>query len=157
MSDACSYVHVYTPHVHAYTHTMQVTSLACPKQPHNEDQLFTKPLHGDSHTSTHSSHAGNHRKTSLGSSDGTQSSIDYYGTGTVMGETVILERKEYKMMVECETDIQAFLIQDHDLYMVLERYSVVGDRLWRANGIHTATQLLVQLPEYQVSELTIMT
>lgn len=73
-----------------------------------------------------------------------------------MGETVILEQKQYNMFVECETDVQAFFIKGEDLDATLKRYPVVEERLWRVNGIQIATQLLVQLPEYQVNNINLL-
>ena len=81
-------------------------------------------------------------------------SVDFYGTGGVIGEMEILGLSKCNLTVECETDIQAFFIKEKDLCMIMSKYPSVEERLWRVSGIHTATRLLAQLPEYQVGMAT---
>ena len=77
--------------------------------------------------------------------------VDFYGTGGVIGEMGILGQKQCNLSVECETDVQAFFIKESDLGIIMTKFPTVEERLWRVSGIHIATQLLSQLPEYQVS------
>lgn len=77
--------------------------------------------------------------------------VDFYGTGSVIGEVGILGLTRCNLLVECETDVQAFFIKEADLREIMARFTSVEERLWRVCGIHIATQLLPQLPEYQVS------
>ena len=81
-------------------------------------------------------------------------SVDFYGTGGVIGEMEILGLSKCNLSVECETDVQAFFITEKDLCTIMSKYPSVEERLWRVSGIHTATQLLTQLPEYQVGTAT---
>ena len=78
-------------------------------------------------------------------------STDYCGAGAVLGEAVVLEHKASNQTVECDTDVQAFYISLEDLEGILSSFPAVEEQLWRINGIHTATELLARLPEYQVS------
>lgn len=48
--------------------------------------------------------------------------------------------------------LQAFYVSEVDLDNIMEQYPVVEERLWRVCGIRIATQLLTQLPEYQVNQ-----
>ena len=76
--------------------------------------------------------------------------VDFYGTGSVIGEMGILGLTKCNLLVECETDVQAFFIKESDLCEIMAQFTSVEERLWRVCGIHRATQLLTQLPEYQV-------
>ena len=80
--------------------------------------------------------------------------VDFYGTGSVIGEVGILGLTSCNLSVECETDVQAFFIKEADLRKIMAKFSPVEERLWRVCGIDIATQLLLQLPEYQVSSCT---
>jgi CRP-like cAMP-binding protein len=82
--------------------------------------------------------------------------VDFYGTGSVIGEVGILGLTRGNLSVECETDVQAFFIGESDLREIMARFPSVEERLWRVSGIHNATQLLPQLPEYQVSSCMYM-
>lgn len=77
--------------------------------------------------------------------------VDFCGTGSVIGEMGILGLTRCNLSVECETDVQAFFIKESDLHQIMTKFTSVEERLWRVCGIHIATQLLAQLPEYQVS------
>lgn len=81
--------------------------------------------------------------------------VDFCGTGSVIGEMGILGLTRCNLSVECETDIQAFFIKESDLREIMAQFTSVEERLWRVCGIHIATQLLAQLPEYQVSIYTL--
>ena len=77
-------------------------------------------------------------------------STDYFGAGSVMGEAAVLEHTVSTKTVECETDVQGFFISLDDLEGIMASFPSLEEQLWRINGIHTATELLAQLPEYLV-------
>ena len=77
-------------------------------------------------------------------------STDYFGAGSVMGEAAALEHMVSNKTVECETDVQGFFISLDDLEGIMAAFPPLEEQLWRINGIHTATELLAQLPEYLV-------
>ena len=77
-------------------------------------------------------------------------STDYYGAGSVLGEVVVLEHRPSNQTAECDTDVQAFFISLEDLEDISSSFPAVKEQLWRINGISTATELLAQLPTYQV-------
>ena len=77
--------------------------------------------------------------------------MDFYGTGGVIGVMEFLGLQRYDLNVECETDVQAFFIKYSDLGSIMVKHPSVEERLWRVSGIHIATEILTQLPEYQVS------
>ena len=87
----------------------------------------------------------------------------------------LLEHAKCNTSVECETAVQvrqsacphthmnpltafpstyahgqAFLLGEEELKQIMAQFPMVEERLWRVCGIRTATQLLTQLPEYQV-------
>jgi CRP-like cAMP-binding protein len=76
--------------------------------------------------------------------------IDFYDVGNVLGEIGILEHKENEIDAICETDVQVFLIERMKLELLMQRYPVLRDRMWKILGIHIASTLLIKLVEYQV-------
>lgn len=77
-------------------------------------------------------------------------STDYYGAGAVIGEALVLEERESNLTVVCDTDVQAFVISQEDLKGIMASFPALKEQLWRIHSIHTATELLATLPEYQV-------
>ncbi len=77
-------------------------------------------------------------------------STDYYEAGSVIGEALVLEERASNLTLVCDTDVQAFVISLEDLEGILCSYPALEEQLWRIHSIHTATELLHTLPEYQV-------
>ncbi len=77
-------------------------------------------------------------------------STDLYGAGAVIGEALVLEERESNLTVVCDTDVQAFIITQEDLESILTSFPGLKEQLWRIHSVHTATELLTMLPEYQV-------
>lgn len=68
----------------------------------------------------------------------------------MIGEAAVLEYRANNLTVKCSTDVQAFFISVEDIEGMLQSFPALEEQLWRIYGIHTATELLVSLPEYQV-------
>ena len=81
--------------------------------------------------------------------------LDFFSTGTIIGEKSVLTGEPRAASVTCETVVTAYhLPQDmmkQALSIFTDPFDSLESRMWRSFGIRLATALLPTQPAYSVS------
>ena len=80
--------------------------------------------------------------------------LDFFSTGTIIGEKNVLTGEQRCATVTCETMVTAYHLSQEKMKQALtlfaDPYDSLESRMWRSYGIRLATALLPTQPAYAV-------